>query len=240
MTDSFVQNGDDKNTNTNTNTSFQGADKATAGDTGVDTKSTEYQLQMLQKRLEDKDEFINTLKEENKETRNMYATLEERMKNMEEISEVLKGKEQDVSSQVTSLDENALVGKVIDSLNKKEQEALYQNNFDNVLSRLTEEFGSAHIEDKVAEAARANGLSVNDMKETARKSPTAFYNLVGLKNKDNRSFTPSPTHGTTTPPPESGQKDLEYYSTMLRTNPKEYWKPANQREYRKLILENIK
>lgn len=235
MTGTFVQEGNDQ-AQADTNTSFQAADQATAGQEGVDTKSPEYQLQMLQKRLNDKDEFINTLKEENQQTREMYSTLEERLNNMETISEALKGNRQDVSNQDTSLDENALVGKVIENLNKKQVEAQYQENYSKVLSRLDNEFGTANIEAKVAEAAQANGLSINDMVETARKSPTAFYKLVGLQGQQSAQ-TPTPTHGSQmTPRDNSGVKDHAYYSNLMRTNPREYWKPETQREYRKLIL----
>lgn len=239
MTDSFVQGGD-QNTDDNVSNSFQPADQAPAGGEHVDTKSPEYQLQMLQKRLNDKDEFINTLKEENQETRKMYSTLEERLNNMEQISEVLKGKEQDANNQNTNLDESALVGKVIDNLNQRQTEELYQKNYNSVLSRLDTEFGAANIEGKVAEAAQANGLSINDMVETARKSPTAFYKLVGVEGTPQRPVTPTPTHGSQVPPQESGEKNLAYYSNLLKTNPREYWKPAVQREYRKLILNKDK
>jgi len=237
MTGSFVQEGND-NADQSASNSFQQADTAATGNENVDTKTPEYQLQMLQKRLNDKDEFINTLKEENQETRQMYSTLEERMNSMEEISEVLKGKEQVVDNQNTNLDENALVGKVIDNLNQKQTQDLQDKNYTNVLSRLDQEFGSAHIEEKVAQAAQANGLSIDDMRETARKSPTAFYNLVGLKGQTNTAQNPAPTRGTVVPPQETLDKGFSYYSELMRTNPKEYWKADTQREYRKLFLAN--
>lgn len=235
MTDSFVKDGGD-NANQDTNTSFQQQDPAATGEQGVDTKSPEYQIQMLQQRLSDKDEFIDTLKSESQQAREMYSSLEERTKNMENISEVLKGREQDVNNQNTNLDESALVGKVIDNLNQRQTEEQYTSNYNSVLSRLDTEFGTEHIEGKVAEAAQANGLSINDMVETARKSPKAFYNLIGLKQGTQQVSSPAPTHGTQMPPQEEGTKDFAYYSNLMRTNPKEYWKPETQREYRKLFL----
>jgi len=238
MTDTFIQEGNDNSQQSPIN-SFQATDTVPAGSEGADTKSPEYQLQMLQKRLTDKDEFINTLKEESQQARQMYSGLEERMNNMESISEVLKGQQkQVVEPQDTSLDENALVGKVIDNLNRKQTEDLHQSNYSAVLSRLDQEFGAQHIEDKVAAAALANGLSMDDMVQTARKSPTAFYKLVGVASgtTPQRSM-PSPTHGSQVTPQDTGAKDFAYYSNLMKTNPKEYWKANTQREYRKLFLQ---
>lgn len=237
MTDTFVKEGTDQAA-ASTTTSFQTADTAAAGNEGIDTKSPEYQLQVVQKRLNDKDEFINTLKEENQETRKLYSAMEERLRNMENISDVLKGQQQDVSNQATNLDENDLVGKVIANLNKKQTQELHEKNYNTVLARLDQEFGSQYIEEKVAAAAQANGLSLDDMVQTARKSPTAFYKLVGVNTADQqRSHTPNPTHGTQTPPAESAEKDFAYYSALMKSNPKEYWKADTQREYRKLFLQ---
>lgn len=237
MTDTFVKDGTDQAA-ASTTTSFQTADTAAAGQESTDTKSPEYQLQVVQKRLNDKDEFINTLKEENQQTREMYSAMEERLRNMEKISDVLKGQQQDVTNQDTNLDENALVGKVIANLNKKQTQDLHEKNYNTVLARLDQEFGSQYIEEKVTAAAQANGLSIDDMVQTARKSPTAFYKLVGVAGEaTQRNVTPTPTHGSQLPPADTGAKDFAYYSNLMRTNPKEYWKADTQREYRKLFLQ---
>jgi len=221
-----------------TPTNLPDADKAQAGEQGeVDTKSPEYQIKILEKRLQDKDEFINTLKEENQKTREMYASLEERLQNISKIEEVLssKGQQQDVGTQEkTGLDEDALVGKVIENLNKKQAEEQYQKNFNSVVERLKEEFGEQNIEAKVQEAAAANGFSVEDMKVTARKSPKAFFKLVGLEG-GNRPVTPTPMRGSQTAPQEQEEKDFAYYARLMRENPREYWKPEVQREFRKLF-----
>lgn len=198
----------------------------------VDTKSVEHQLSVLQQRLTDKDEFINTLKDENQSIREMYAGMDERMKNMESISEVLN-KQQDVSNQDTNLDENALVGKVIETLNKSQTEQVRQQNFDNVKQKLSEEFG-AHVEEKVMQAATANGITYEDMVETAKKSPTAFYKLMGVSS--NTVASPSPTRSSiSNVDTNTNEKDFAYYSRLMRENPKEYFKPETQREFRKLF-----
>ena len=236
MTDQerFVQ--DSNGQNQNTNQEFKQGDNQASNTDGVDTRDPQYQLQVMQQRLSDKDEFINTLKEENQQTREMYASLEERMQNLSNIEEVLnKRNEQDVGNQeTTGLDEDALVGKVIENLDKKQAEQAQAQNYNQVLSRLSNEYGE-HIEDKVSEAAQANGLSVEDMRNTARKSPKAFYRLMGLEAGPQRQTTPPPTRGSQTPPQDNQTKDFAYYSNLMRTNPREYWKPETQREFRRLF-----
>lgn len=241
MTDTFVQNPADQ-TGAGDATNLPAGDQAPAGsESHVDTKSPEYQLNVLQKRVNDKDEFIDTLKRENQETREMYASLEERLKNVEKIDEVLNKQgqnQQDVNNQATGLDENELVGKVIENLNKKQAEEEMNKNYNVALGRLNNEFGEQHIETKVQEAAKQNGLSVNDMVQTARKSPQAFYKLMGLEGGQ-RASTASPTRSTVNAPIEgNNEKDFAYFSRMMRENPREYWKPETQREFRKLFQNN--
>lgn len=240
MTDTFIQESAD-NTDQNTDGDLQTGDQPTAGDQGApDTHSPEYQLQVMQQRLHDKDEFINTLKQENQTTREMYASLEERLQNLSQIEEVLnkQGQQQDVGNQDTGLDEDALVGKVIENLNSRQAEERMQSNYQSVVQRMETEFGRQHIEEKVAEAAQANGLSVDDMRETARKSPQAFYKLLGLEvNQQQRPATPTPMRGSAQPPQETGEKDAAYYARLMRENPREYWKPETQREFRKLFTQ---
>lgn len=234
MTDTFVQNAGDQSAPQGQNDLPSGDQQQAGGEGNVDTHNPEYQIQVMQKRLADKDEFIKTLESENQKTREMYASLAERATNLDQINEVLDRSEQDVNSQDTSLDEDALVGKVIDNLNKKQTEQKMQQNYETVLQRLNNEFGEQHIEAKVQEAAQTNGLSVSDMLETARKSPQAFYKLVGLEGQ-RQVRTPTPTHSSVTTPTETGEKDFAYYSRLMRDNPREYFKPETQREFRKLF-----
>lgn len=242
MTDTFVKEGETEQT-TNTDAGFQSADQGTGGEgNGVDTQSPEYQIQVMQKRLSDKDEHIKTLESENQQTREMYATLEERMQNLSKIEEVLKkqGQEtQDVSNQDTGLDEDALVGKVIENLNQKQTEQKMEQNYQTVLNRLKQEYGEQYVEEKVAEVANANGLSIDDMVTTARKSPQAFYRIAGLAtdNTQQRAGSPAPTRGSQTPPPNNNERDFAFYARLMRENPREYWKPETQREFRKLFAD---
>jgi|SRR5690554_1098035 len=236
MTDQNMFTQDPSEQDQNINASFQGADQDPAKEGDVDTHSVEYQIQVMQKRLGDKDEFISQLQEENQKTREMYATLEERMQNLTKIEEVLnKRGTQDVSNQDTTLDENVLVGKVIENLNRQETEQKMQANLETAKQRLASEFGN-HVEEKVNEAAQANGMTYDDMVQMARKSPTAFYKLMGVEaGTQQRAQTPTPMHSSAQPPAESTTKDFAYYSKLMRENPREWNKPEVQRQFRELF-----
>lgn len=232
----FVQDQNAQDSGTAGN--FQPNDQTGGDQAAPDTHSPEHQLSVLQKRLNDSQDYIKNLESENQQTREMYASAEERLKNMGKIEEVLNQRNaQDVGNQEnTGLDEDALVGKVIENLNKKQTEEAQQKNYNNVLNKLSAEFGEQYVEDKVSEAARSNGLTVDDMVSTARKSPDAFYTLMGMKRNTQQGVqTPTPTRGTQQPPQDSNTKDFAYYSNLMRTNPREYWKAETQREFRKLF-----
>lgn len=219
-------------------------DSPTAGfSQQADTRSPEYQINVMQQRIKDKDDFIETLKQENQDFRTRISILEEKLQNMEDISEVLsnKGQEQAVSNQDTGLDENELVGKVIESLNQRQTEAARDENFDTVVNTLTEQFGKDNVNSKVQQYAQELGMSVDDMKETARKSPQAFYRLTGIEStKSQAPQSPQPTHSNVNSQamPNTGEKDHSYYMHLMRNNPREFWKPEVQREYRKLFSFN--
>jgi len=235
MTDQFIDTATDNADDANILGNDTDHSSDNNDDSNVDTRSPEYQLSVLQKRLQDKDDFINTLKEEGQSYREMVAQMDERLKNMESISEVLKksGKEQDVSNQDTNLDEDALVGKVIENLSKQKAEEQMQANWNTVVATVEEKFGKQYVNEKVKEAAAANGLSVSDMKETARKSPQAFYKLMNLDGQ--QRVTPQPTRSNAAAPDFNNEKDFAYYSRLMRENPREYWKAETQREFRKLF-----
>lgn len=237
MTDQFVQTSED-NTDVTAQQEQQGGDQTPTGSEGApDTKSPEYQLQVMQQRLQDKDAFIETLKSEGQTYREAVANMEERLQNMEKISEVLnKGQQQDVSNQDTGLDEDELVGKVIANLSQREKEQKMESNYTTVVSTLSDKFGSDRVNEKVKQAAEANGLTVEDMINTAKKSPQAFYKLVGVEASQ-QSFS-QPTRSTVQAPSDNQEKDLAYYSRLMRENPREYFKPETQREFRKLFIKD--
>lgn len=244
MTDEFIS---DKTSGNDTGNQTGGDNQQNTGE-GVDTKSIEYQLSQLQKRVEDKDAYIKQLESEGKTFRESLEEYDQRLKTTEELTKLLEqsGNQQaqpGVNNQETALDENTVAEKVIETLSKREAEEQMNKNWTQVESRVKEVFGedANSINEKMRQIAEDNGMSVSDMKETARKSPKAFYKLAGLEGGVQRPQSPQPSRGSVSNVDyEHSQKDLAYYNNLMRTNWREYMKPHNQREYRKLLLEQNK
>lgn len=241
MTDEFIS---DKTSEQNTGDQ-QGGDNQTGKGEGVDTKSVEYQLQQLQKRVDDKDAYIQQLESEGKTFREALDQYEERLKTTEELTKLLEQSGNQAqsggSNQETALDENTVAEKVIETLSKREAEDQMNKNWAEVESRVKQTFGedANSINEKMRQIAQENGMSVSDMKETARKSPKAFYKLAGIESgSQQRVQSPQPSRGSVQGVDyETSNKDLAYYNNLMRTNWREYMKPENQRAYRKLLLE---
>lgn len=240
MTEDFISDQTSE-----TNTDNQNNDNNSGG---VDTKSVEYQLQKLQQRLDDKDAYITQLENEGKTFRTELDEYKNRLQTTEDLTKLLEqsGRTQQPngSNQDTNLDENTVAERVIETLSKREAEDRMNANWAQVQERVMSEFGNDanSVNEKMKQLAQENGMSVADMKETARKSPTAFYKLAGLGTAENkRPQSPQPSKGSVQGVDyENGNRDLNYFNNLMRTNWNEYMKPHNQREYRKLLLEQNK
>lgn len=240
MTDEFIS---DQTSEQSTNNQ-QGGDNQSGNGEGVDTKSIEYQLQKLQQRLEDKDAYISQLETEGKTFREELDEYKNRLSTTEELTKLLeqsgKATQPNGSNQETALDENMVAEKVIETLSKREAEQRMEQNWNEVQSRVMQEFGNdaKSINEKMKQLAQDNGMSVADMKETARKSPKAFYKLAGLEGGQQRQQSPQPSKSSVQGVDyDTNKRDLDYFNNLMRTNWNEYMKPHNQREYRKLLLE---
>lgn len=103
-------------------------------------------------------------------------------------------------------------------LAKREVKQKTQTNLQDVEIKLAETFGeraSEVVRNKAAEL----GMSLQRLSEMAAESPKAFYNLVGVDNKD---VTQS-KHVTSTVNTEGRStivKNRQYYEQKLRENPK--------------------
>lgn len=245
MTDEFIS---DKTSESNAAAGNQNDDQSTGGNQGEqDTKSIEYQLNKLQQRVEDKDAYIRQLETEGKTFRESLESYEQRLKTTEELTKLLEqsGTQQQhsVNNQDTALDENKFAEKVIETLSKRDAEQRMNDNWQSVESRVMQEFGNdaQSVNEKMKQFAQENGMSVSDMKETARKSPKAFYKLVGLEGGQQRQQSAQPSRSSFQGIDyATSDKNLDYYNNLMRTNWREYMKPHNQKEYRKLLLEQNK
>jgi hypothetical protein len=75
-------------------------------------------------------------------------------------------------------------------------------------------------------------LSIEDINSLARKSPTAFFNTLGLNQAqaDNLLSPPRSSMSTGFTPNTKEKRTWSYYQNLKKTNPKLYFDPkiANQ------------
>lgn len=118
-----------------------------------------------------------------------------------------------------------------------EQKRTSANNIVTANNAIVRHYGSLENAQKALKAkAQELGLSMDDLKTTAAKSPTAFVKLVipdakpadvGLNvssSVNSESLDKTPAGGE----PQKGTK--EFYDAMRVKNPKQYWSPKIQQE----------
>lgn len=245
MTDQFIKPTENKSENF-VPADQQGADPQNQSSNtndqqgGGDNHDPAYQVGVMQKRINDKDEYIRTLQAEAQAAREAAADLEEKMQNSDRVNEALDriGNQRGNTQEQPSLDEDALVGKIEQRLTEKQKEQQRTQNFDAVQARLLKEYGDAgKANASVEKAASESGLSTQALIDMAKESPKAFYKLVGVDAPQQQAPTGQPTRSNQlSDGSDTGVvKDRAYFARMRRENPRQYWKTSTQAEFRKLF-----
>lgn len=119
---------------------------------------------------------------------------------------------------------------VEEALKAREAKQTVDQNVSQVDAAMTEKFGTDAAK-VVADKAAALGMSLDRLRGIAAESPSAFMTLVG-----EAPMAPTPTSPTGSVNTQSesfngaGNKGFSHYQEMRRSNPKQYYSPAVQRE----------
>lgn len=185
------------------------------------------------------DTFINKLQDENRALRALINNQDERKKNEELMEEILARvsqstlqREQPVDNQTQEQPRNQSeqltsreVENIFHLLREREKE---EGNLTKAFSRIAEKYGDKS-EEFLNSKARELGLDVTMLKETARRSPSAFWNLVG-ENNNNLAVTRSP---------KANVNSAAIIQTTSSTRNKAYYdKLKNEMGTRKFILDS--
>lgn len=238
MTDQNSFANDNGNNGTTASNFNAGTDHSAASDLDTGSK-LQQQIDGMQKRMSDKDDFINTLQGENQTLREKMADIEARLESMGSVEDALQRMDAAKNSnQDTTLDEETLVSKVLGKMEAKTAEERATANFKQVSDHLTKTYGADKVDSIVAKAAQENNLSFDDMIALAKKSPQAVYKMLDTKPT---TTTPSPsqsTHVGYADETNSKEQKLSYFSKLRKENPKEFYKPEVQRQFRLACLSN--
>lgn len=214
------------------------------------------ELSIIKKRLDDSQEFIETLKRETKELRDRNKQMEEdltRARSLDEVLDAVRESERGSTSEPTAprFDENELLSKleerVFQNLSQRQREELENENWNKTNELLKGKFGDKYI-DQVNQRAKELGMPVSEMDRIAKTSPQALYDLVAGPSSTT-SRIPQPTQSSVNTSVANAKTNTsEYFSKIsglrhLNTpeglEARKVWKdPEFQKAYRLHVLEN--
>ena len=119
-----------------------------------------------------------------------------------------------------------------DTFKELEAQKKAETNYNTVQAKLKERFGSNYAQ-VLKERTEELGLSPEDVNALATKSPTAFFNTLGLNETrqiDNFSPPANSRRSDNFGPARTQKRTWSYYQDLKKTNPKLYFdsKIANQ------------
>lgn len=121
-----------------------------------------------------------------------------------------------------SFDPAVIDARVSETVQRLKQQEKESQNFNTVMSRLNERFGS-NYQNILKEQTQALGLTADDVNSLAKKSPTAFFKTMGLEQMPTQPFDAPPRSQTTGFRPQGEKKrDWTYYQDIKKNNPQEY------------------
>jgi len=235
MTDSFVSDQD----NNKGTTSFTPEGSQDNGTSAVDQlgNKLQQQIDVMQKRMGDKDTHITGIESENQTLREKLADIEEKVQSMGTVEDALtRMREAQDSNQDTTLDEDMLVSKVLGKMETRTLEEKREANFIEVATKLTNMYGADKVDSLIDKVALENGLTRSDVADLAKKAPQAVYKMLGIGHTATTAVPTHSTHVGFTNESQNKDQKLADFAKMRKENPADFYKPAVQKQFRELCL----
>lgn len=186
------------------------------------------------------DRFIEQLKSENKGIREEFSNAEAAQAQLDELrQEIANLKKQSNAVQPRDntnpqLDESAVEALVSRVITQREATNTAAENIKEANKQLIASAGSVEQAQSLVKAKASElGLSIDELKAVAAKSPTAFLKMVS----DGKTVPPAGvsakgSHNTESGPVISDTKPgtKAYYENIRKTNKKLYWSPTIQNQ----------
>lgn len=154
-------------------------------------------------------------------------------------AEVVETKTEPVVEAEPKVNESELIERIKAELRQDDEKAKGERNQAAVVQRLKDVFGTdENVNKAVAEKAASIGVSIQWMMDTARKSPEAFYGLVGIdSSKKSPGVIPAAVNTAGVPSAADSSKIQQgtkaYYDEIRKTNMKKFMSPEIQKQYMK-------
>jgi len=228
-----------ENEETNTDkTLFDGsADAGTVTPPVVESASND--AAAIQKRLDDKDNFIKQLQGETSQLRKELEGHDKGREELDKLKEQLRGLrdgavQQPVATQNASLTETDIETLVANALTKQERAATTAQNVKTATNEATRLYGSLEAATTaVNQKANELGLTTQELQGIAQRSPTAFVALLGTpptsgKHFDTTSSVNLEALSQHTGAIQPGTK--AYFDNIRKENRGKYFTPAIQNQ----------
>lgn len=159
----------------------------------------------LEKRLNDKDQFIETLKQEKRQQDQRIAEMEEKLnqvKSTEEILQELESRQSAEGTQSGESDNSSNDGqsaeeilrqaeeRVMSRLTEQQQKQKEQDNFKQVQEQLTSIYGD-QADETVRQKAQENDMDWNEAVQMASRNPKLFMKLFGTEKEQSQGAQPT-------------------------------------------------
>jgi hypothetical protein len=191
----------------------------------------------LLKKAVEADLHIRNLEREAAERHQMYTNLYEESKTKASLTELIDQIKNE-KSQVALTPANEEVKmpeldltKLEDIFDKKltayERQKKETENFGKVLSKLRDSFGE-NYGNTLKDRYNQLGLSNEDMNDLAKKSPEAYFRMMGLNDQPRETYQGAPRssqRNDSFSPKGAPKRDYWYYQEMKKNNPKLYLDP---------------
>ena len=198
----------------------------------------------LAKGKAESDRYIKTLEQQKDEIRNMYLGLKEQVDGRAKLEDLIdrieKGKTRDSDDSNTpedkeknpTFDLTQIKGMIAQELQEADVQKRQASNYAEVQKTLKEKFGP-RVNEVLKE--KMDTLMIDDayMVSTAKRSPQAFYSLMGINEQPTQEtmFQAPPRttqRPTTFAQQHSDNRTLAYYEKLRETNPRAYLDPKIQ------------
>ncbi len=182
------------------------------------------------------DLHAKTLEREKAEQYEMYKKLYEESQTKAGLQELIDQLRKEKETQVALPTANEVKEPTLD-VNKmkdlfKEEISAYETqkreveNFGKVQSKLKERFGDNYAS-VLKDHYNQLGLSNDDMNSLAKKSPEAYFRMLGLNDSPRSDYTSAPRNAMRNDSfsPKVVKRDYAYYQELKKTNPMLYLDP---------------
>lgn len=214
---------------------LDGADQSPDGREEIFAKwKDKPQAELLEAKV-NADLHIKTLEREKAEQYDMYKKLYEEQQTKAGLQDLIDQLKKEKETQVALPSANEVKEPTLDMTKMKdlfkEEFSAYETqkreveNFGKVQAKLKEKFGNNYANTLVDQYNQL-GLSNDDMNTVAKKSPEAYFRMLGLTDNPRSDYTiPRNSMRNDSFSPKTVKRDYQYYQELKKTNPMLYLDP---------------